>query len=53
MYEMKLKGGIFMEDKALENDIIVDAFYLIKLFNDKNKQITPLHIQKLMYSCNI
>lgn len=38
-----------MDDNSLENDIIVDAYYLIKLFNDNNKEITPLHIQKLMY----
>lgn len=36
-------------DIILENDIIKDSYYLIKLFNDDEKSITPLHIQKLMY----
>lgn len=36
-------------EMTFENDIIKDSYYLIKLFNDDKKSITPLHIQKLMY----
>jgi len=33
----------------MENNIIHDSYYLIKLFLTDNKKITQLHIQKLMY----
>lgn len=32
-----------------ENDIIIDAFYLINLYNKNNITITQLHVQKLMF----
>ncbi len=32
-----------------ENNIIYDSYYLIKLFLADKKEITQLHIQKLMY----
>lgn len=32
-----------------ENNIIYDSYYLINLFTKNNKEITQLHIQKLMY----
>ncbi len=32
-----------------ENDIIIDACYLIDLYHKKNKTITQLHVQKLMF----
>lgn len=33
----------------MENDIIKDAYYLIKLYNDAGIPITQLHVQKLMF----
>lgn len=32
-----------------ENNIVYDAYYLIKKFNDTGKNVTQLQIQKLMY----
>lgn len=37
------------EKKQLENNIVHDAYYLISLFNDENKPVTQLQVQKLMY----
>ena len=37
------------EKKKLENNIVHDAYYLISLFNDENKPVTQLQVQKLMY----
>lgn len=40
----------FCEDnKDEQNDIVVDAYYLINLFTERNKPITQLHVQKLMF----
>lgn len=33
----------------MENNIIIDAFYLIHLYNQANLPITQLHVQKLMF----
>lgn len=33
----------------MENNIVYDAYYLINLFLKDNKEVTQLHIQKLMY----
>lgn len=38
-----------MEEKKYNNNIIQDAYYLISLFNNNNKTITQLQVQKLMY----
>lgn len=32
-----------------ENDIVKDAYYLVSLFNKEEKNVTQLHIQKLMF----
>lgn len=32
-----------------ENNIVYDSYYLINLFNEYGKEVTQLHIQKLMY----
>lgn len=32
-----------------ENNIVYDSYYLVKLFMENKKEITQLHIQKLMY----
>lgn len=32
-----------------ENNIVHDAYYLIKKFNDNNREVTNMQIQKLMY----
>ncbi len=32
-----------------ENDIIKDAYYLVNVFKDNHKEITQIHIQKLMF----
>lgn len=37
-----------MEEER-ENDIIKDSYYLINLFHNDNKEITQLHVQKLMF----
>ena len=42
-----LKGGIAMEE--IKDNIIKDAYYLIKLFNDAKIPVTQLHVQKLMF----
>ena len=45
-----MEGGIAMEGNAKhENDIVQDAYYLIKLFNDAKIPVTQLHVQKLMF----
>lgn len=33
----------------MENNIVHDAYYLVILFHKKGKEITQLHIQKLMF----
>lgn len=33
----------------MENDIIKDSYYLITLFMNAQKEVTQLHVQKLMY----
>lgn len=33
----------------MKNNIVYDAYYLISLFLKDNKEVTQLHIQKLMY----
>lgn len=38
-----------MEKKELKNDIIKDAYYLINLYHENEKNITQLHVQKLMF----
>lgn len=38
-----------MEQEKCENNIIYDAYYLIKLFNDEENPITQLQVQKLMF----
>lgn len=43
-----MRGGIAMSEKY-ENDIVEDSYYLVNVFNRNNKQVTQLHIQKLMY----
>lgn len=35
--------------KEYKNDIVIDAYYLISLFNGKNIKITQIQVQKLMY----
>ena len=32
-----------------ENNIILDSYYLIKLFYEDNREVTQLQVQKLMY----
>lgn len=32
-----------------ENDIIKDAYYLVNVFKENHKEITQIHIQKLMF----
>ena len=44
----KLKGGIAMSEKY-KNDIVEDSYYLIYLFKKDKKEVTQLHVQKLMY----
>lgn len=36
-------------NNIVQNDIIKDAYYLIKLFNDAKIPVTQLHVQKLMF----
>lgn len=38
-----------MGKEELKNDIIVDSYYLINLFHENKKEITQLHVQKLMF----
>lgn len=38
-----------MDKNEYKNDIVHDAYYLISLFNDDNRIITQLQVQKLMY----
>ena len=37
------------KNEELKNNIVYDAYYLIKLFNENKIKITQLQIQKLMY----
>ena len=42
----------FMSNQGInvkENDIIIDSYFLIKLFHDDGKEVTQIHVQKLMY----
>ena len=45
---IRLKGGIAMSENC-ESTIVQDSYYLISLFNEGNKPITQLIVQKLMY----
>lgn len=46
---IRLKGGIAM-NKKYDNDIVIDSYYLINLFNrDYDKEVTQIHVQKLMF----
>lgn len=37
------------KNKDIKNNIIYDAFYLINLFHKDGKEVTQLHVQKIMF----
>jgi uncharacterized phage-associated protein len=38
-----------MKKNVIDNDVVVNSYYLVKKFKDNNKYITNLKLQKLMY----
>lgn len=40
---------IIMENKTVERDIVLNAYYVINYFNEKKVEVSHLKLQKLMY----